>query len=195
MALFGMTIKKRYKTSVGGFHAEYLDKSVARKRGKSIGLGRTFGSAFSLMIGGFMCYTALHYIPAYLGTHKILAMTQIDDSASRLVDDGSQRATFMAYLDFFEIKRAYLRPGQSIQAQYDLPEGATLELSIRQCRPAFIIEIFDCQIVSEKTARVVNDKVGTQRFIFQDKGFYLFDERVTLPNGKAGKYRVVWSRT
>ena len=195
MALFGMRIKKRYKTSVGGFHAEYLDKPAARRRSKPMGLGRTFGSALSLMIGGFMCYTALHYIPAYLGTHKFLAMTQIDDSASRLIDDGSQRATLMAYLDFFKIKRAYLRPGQSIQAQYSLPEGATLDLYIRQCRPAFIIEIFDCQIVNEKAAKVINDKIGTQRFMFQDKGFYLFDERVTLPSGKAGKYRVVWSRT
>jgi len=194
MALFGMKMKRRRKSSVGGFHAEYLDKAAARRRGKSIGLGRTFGSAVSLLIGGFMCYVALHYIPAYLGTHKILAMSNINDSASRLVDDGSQKSKMMRYLDLFKIKRAYLRSGQSIQVQYALPEGAVMDIYIKRCRPALILEIFDCQVVSEKTAQIVNDKVGTQRFMFQDKGFYLFDERVTLKDGTPQKYRVVWSR-
>lgn len=194
MSFFGKDLRKSRKSSVGGFHAEYLDKKTTRKRGKPMGVGRTFSSAMALLIGGFMCYIALHYIPAYLGTHKILAMSNVDNSAARLVDDGSQRSKMMVYLDLFKIKRAYIRPGQSIQAQYALPEGATLDLYIRQCRPALVIEIFDCEVVSEQTARVSNDKVGTRKFTFGDEGFYLFDERVTLPDGKPYKYRVVWSR-
>jgi len=127
--------------------------------------------------------------------HKILAMSTFDDSASRYVDNGSQGSKLTAYLDLFDVKRGYIRPGQSIQVQYALPEGAQLDLYIRRCRSAFIIEIFNCQVVSERTAQVVNDKVGTRQFIFQDEGFYLFDEQVTLTSTQSPKYRVIWSRT
>jgi len=140
-----------------------------------------------------MCYVALHYIPAYLGLQKVVAISNLDNSAARLAKD-DEIALLSSYIDPFRMKRTYLRSGQSIQAQYSLPEGATLNLSIKRCRPALIIEIFDCQVIGEKTARVTRDKVGTQRFQFQEAGFYLFDEHVTQPTAKDQKFRVVWSR-
>jgi len=65
MALFGMRIKRR-REKIGGFHAQYIDKGAKKKR-HSMGIGRTFSSATTLIIGGAMCYISLHYIPAYLG--------------------------------------------------------------------------------------------------------------------------------
>lgn len=191
MALFGMEMKRRRK-KVGGFHAEYIDKGALKKR-KSMGLGRTFGSATTLIIGGAMCYVALHYIPAYLGLNKVLSFSNLDTSAS-VAPESSQWAALSSYADAFRIKRTYLKSGQTIQAQYALPEGATLELVIQRCRSAFIVEIFNCQVVSEETARVKNDKDGTQRFRFPEAGFYRFDERVTLAPNNVKNYRVVWSR-
>jgi len=191
MALFGMEIKRRRKR-VGGFHADYIDKGAPKKR-KSMGLRRTFGSATTLVIGGAMCYVALHYIPAYLGLNKILAFSDLDTTSS-VAPESSQWATLSSYADAFRIKRTYLRSGQEIQAQYALPEGATLDLVIQRCRPAFVVEIFKCQVINEETARVSNDKLGTQRFRFSEAGFYRFDEKVTLAPDNAENYRVIWSR-
>jgi len=191
MALFGIKMKPRHK-NIGGFHAEYIDTSATRKR-KPMGIGRTFGSATTLIIGGAMCYVALHYIPAYLGLNKILAFSDLDTSAS-VAPESSQWAALSSYADAFRIKRTYLRPGQTIQAEYALPEGATLDLVIQRCRPAFVVEIFKCQVISEETSRVSNDKLGTQHFRFPESGFYRFDEKVTLSPDNIKSYRVVWSR-
>lgn len=191
MAIFGMKMKRRRKT-VGGFHAQYIDQG-ARKKRKSMGIGRTFGSASTLIIGGAMCYVSLHYIPAYLGLNKILSFSDLDTSAS-VAPESSQWAALSSYADAFRIKRTYLKSGQTIQAQYALPEGATLDLVIQRCRPAFIVEIFKCQVINEETARVSNDKLGTQRFRFPEAGFYRFDERITFATNNVKDYRVVWSR-
>ena len=191
MALFGMEMKRRRK-KVGGFHAQYIDKGALKKR-KSMGLGRTFGSATTLIIGGAMCYISLHYIPAYLGLNKILAFSDLDTSAS-VAPESSHWAALSSYADAFRLKRTFLREGQTIQAQYALPKGAKLDLVIQRCRPAFVVEIFKCQVINEETARVRNDQLGTQRFRFPEAGFYRFDERVTLAPNNQKNYRVVWSR-
>lgn len=191
MALFGMDMKKRRKT-IGGFHAQYIDKGSGKKR-RSMGLGRTFGSATTLIIGGAMCYVALHYIPAYLGLNKLLSFSDMDTTSS-VAPESSQWAALSSYADAFRIKRTYLRQGQTIQAQYALPAGAKLDLVIQRCRPAFIVEIFNCQVISEETARVTNDKDGAQRFRFPEAGFYRFDEKVTLAPDNVKNYRVIWSR-
>ena len=191
MAIFGIKMKRRRK-AVGGFHAQYIDKGATRKR-KSMGLGRTFGSATTLIVGGAMCYVALHYIPAYLGLNKILSFSDLDTSSS-VAPESSQWATLSSYADAFRLKRTYLRPGQTIQAQYALPEGAKLDLVIQRCQPAFIVEIFKCRVINEETARVTNDKLGTQRFHFPEAGFYRFDEKVTLAPNNVKNYRIVWSR-
>ena len=191
MALFGMEMKRRHK-KLGGFHAEYIDKRIDKKR-KSMGLGRTLGSATSLIIGGTMCYVALHYIPAYLGLNKVLSLSDLNTSSSVAPED-SQWASLTSYVDAFRIKRTYLRQGQEIQAEYALPEGATLDLIIQRCQPAFIVEIFKCQVISEETAQVKNNKVGAQRFHFPEAGFYRFDEKVTLAPDNVKNYRVIWSR-
>lgn len=191
MALFGMELKRRNK-KIGGFHAQYIDKGASKKR-KSMGVGRTFGSATTLIIGGAMFYIALHYIPAYLGLNKILSFSDLDTSSSVAVES-SQWATLSSYADAFRIKRTYLRPGQTIQAQYAIPEGAKLDLIIQRCQPAFIVEIFKCQVINEETARIRNDKLGTQRFRFPKAGFYRFDEKITLAPNNTKDYRVIWSR-
>jgi len=191
MALFGMEMKRRRK-KVGGFHAQYIDKGATKKR-KSMGLGRTFGSATTLIIGGAMCYVALHYIPAYLGLNKVLSFSDLNKSSS-VAAESSQLATLSSYADAFRIKRTYLRPGQTIQAEYAIPQGAKLDLVIQRCRPAFIVEIFKCQVISEETAQVRNDKLGTQRFSFPEAGFYRFDETITMAPNNIKNYRVVWSR-
>jgi len=191
MALFGMEMKRRHK-KVGGFHAQYIDQMPKKKR-EPMGLARTLGSAITLIFGGTMCYVSLHYIPAYLGLNKVLSFSDLDKSSS-VAADSSQWATLSSYVDAFRIKRTYLRPGQTIQVQYAIPEGAKLDLVIQRCRPAFVIEIFQCKVMSEETAQIRNDKLGTQRFRFPEAGFYRFDETITMAPNNVKDYRVIWSR-
>jgi len=191
MALLGMDVKRRRK-AVGGFHAQYIDKGALKKR-RPLGLKRTFGSATTLIIGGAMCYVALHYIPAYLGLNKVLSFSDLDTSSS-VAPESSQWAALSSYADAFRLKRTYLRPGQTIQAQYALPKGAKLDLVIQRCRPAFIVEIFKCQVINEQNSVVKNERNGTQRFVFPEAGFYRFDEKITLAPNNVKNYRVVWSR-
>ncbi|WP_026940863.1 hypothetical protein [Hellea balneolensis] len=191
MPLFGIDIIRRRK-KIGGFHAEYIDKGALKKR-KSLGLARTFGSATTLIIGGAMCYIALHYIPAYLGLNKILSFSELDTSSS-VAPESSQWAALSSYADAFRLKRTYLRPGQTIQAQYAIPKGASLELIIQRCQAAFVLEIFNCNVMTEEKVRITSDQRGTQRFRFPEAGFYRFQDTITHAPNNIKNYRVVWSR-
>jgi len=74
MALFGIKMTKRRMSPLGSFHTEVEDVNSFFKRGtarKPLGLVRAFFSGLSLILGGMMCYVALHYIPAFLQTQKI----------------------------------------------------------------------------------------------------------------------------
>lgn len=192
MAGFSLKLKRRYKKKSGSYHTDYQNLRSNPKKMK-MGFGITLGSASSLILGVFSFYVALHYIPAYLGLQKIIAFSELDNSAARLAKD-DEFSVLSAYMDPFRIKRTYLRAGQSMQIQYALPEGSKLEIEINHCRAAFIVEIFKCEVVSQKKLVVKNDKIGTQRFTFDEEGFYLFDETVIQRTAKQEKFRVVWSR-
>jgi hypothetical protein len=192
MARFSIAHKRNKKKSIGGFHADYIDKPGKGLEKKSMGLGRTFGTAFSLILGGALCYVSLHYIPAFFNPKKIIGVTNATQSVSS-VEAQKNNFILSAYVDAFSLKRTYLREGQSIQASYDLPLGMDIELSIRRCKPVVIVEVFKCDNVGEKIVLIQNDRTGTQQFKFQGKGFYMFDERIIRQSGD-DEFRVIWSR-
>jgi len=178
MALFGIKMTKRRMSPLGSFHTEVEDVNSFFKRGtarKPLGLVRAFFSGLSLILGGMMCYVALHYIPAFLQTQKIFNSVTLEDAAIRLEDKGPIRKIFGPYIDAFSMQSTYLRSGHQIQAQFILPEGASLDLNIQQCRRVLVKEIFNCE--------------G-----FAEEGFYHFDHKITFLNGIADDYKVVWIR-
>lgn len=178
---------------MGGFHADYIDEpGKGLKKKKSLGLGRTFGSAISLSLGGMLCYVSLHYLPAFFNPKEIIGVSNATKSVNA-VQAEKNNFVLGAYIDAFSVKRTYLRDGQAIQASYDLPAGMDIELTIKRCRPILVVEVFKCENVGEKTVLINNDRTGTQRFKFQGKGFYMFDERI-IRQAKGQDYRVVWSR-
>ena len=77
-----------------------------------------------------------------------------------------------------------------MQVQY-AARRRRMKIQINQCRPAFDVEIFSCEVVSKKVSFVKNDKNGTQRFQFKDAGFYLFDKTIVQKTQSPQKYRVV----
>ena len=197
MALFGIKMKKKRAVAYGSYHIYSDDEHSFHKRVKnkeSIGIARAIFSGLSLSFGVIMCYIAMHYVPAYVQTHKIISSTNIDTSPKRLENKGPIRKIFGPYIDAFSLQRTYLRKDQEIQAQFILPKGATLDLSISQCRRMFAIEILKCDVVMQHDVKVSNELIGTKAFQFPGKGFYHFNHKVTFANNTPADYKVVWTR-
>lgn len=194
MALFGMDVKRRSKRA-GTFHVDNINNRGKLKANRTMSNVRLLGSAISLTVGGFMLYSAMHYVPSYFGAHKVLSLSNLDSAAEAMVPGDKNGNILSPYMDLFEIQRTYLRPGQRIQAQYDLERGTVVELRIRRCQQQFIVEVFDCNVIGEKTMTVRNKTTGSHEFTFKEAGFYMFDEKVIKQGrGKKPSY-VTWRRS
>lgn len=195
MALFGMTMKSRRKTNIGGFHAEYLNDRTAIRQRKQMGFLRSIFSGLSLLFGGGMIYVALHYIPAFVQPKQVLQFATGDSASLKTYDfDRKSKAhdIFGPYIKLFHLDRAYMKPGQKINIKYDLPKGAYAQLNIIQCRRAWIVEVFKCDVVSQFDTRTKRQS-GVESFALKEGGFYHFKQNVTdVPDGEP--YRIVWQR-
>ena len=194
MALFGMDVKRRSRRT-GTFHVDNINNRGTLKANRTMSNTRLVGSAISLAVGGLMIYSAMHYVPAYFGTHKVLSLTNLDSAAERVTPSQKDRNILSPYADLFEVQRTYVRPGQSIQAQYNLSRGTVVELRIRKCQQQFIVEVFDCRVIGEKTMTVQNMTTGSHQFTFKEAGFYLFDEKVITPGRGNQPSYVTWRRS
>lgn len=195
MPRFGLKTKSKRKAAIGGFHAEYLNDRVAIRQRKKMGLTRTIMSGVSLLFGSGMIYVSLHYIPAFVQPKKVLQFAYGDSGALKTYDfdrDSALHETLGPYLKLFHLDRAYMKPGQSVAIKYDLPEGAYANLDIIQCRRAWIIEIFKCDVVSTFNTTTKRQR-GVESFALSQGGFYHFKQNVVgVPEGE--NFRIVWER-
>lgn len=195
MARFGIKNKSRRKAGVGGFHAEYLNDRVGIRQRKQMGLLRTILSGVSLLFGGGMIYVAMHYIPAFVQPQKVLKFATGDSVALQTYDFDRKSKVhdiFGPYLKLFHMDRAYMKPGQKINIKYDLPKGAYANLDIVQCRRAWVVEIFECDVVSRFNSKTKR-RSGVESFALQQGGFYYFrHEAVGIPEGEP--FRIIWER-
>ncbi len=195
MARFGIQSKSRRKAAVGGFHAEYLNDRGTLRRRKKMGLTRALFSGLSLLLGASMIYVGLHYIPAFVQPKQILKFASGDSAAMKTYDFDRNSKThelFGPYIELFNMDRAYMKPGQSINIKYDLPRGAYANLDIVQCRRAWVVEIFKCDVVSRFNTKTKRQR-GVESFALKQGGFYYFkQETIGVPEGEP--YRIVWER-
>lgn len=195
MALFGMTMKSRRKASIGGFHAEFLNDRTAIRQRKQMGYLRTLFSALALLFGGLMIYVSMHYIPAFVQPRKILKFASNDAVALNTYDfdrNSKIHKVLGPYVELFHLDRAYIKPGQRIDIKYDLPTGAYADLEIIQCKRAWVIEIFDCRVISKFSTKTKRSR-GAESYALDIGGFYHFRENVVgVPEGES--YRIKWER-
>lgn len=163
-------------------------------RTASMGSGRMLGTAVSLVLGLTLCFAALHYVPTLLRPTQAIDSLVSPSKKSMLEMDRNRLQRFGVYAQSFLLRRTYLRGGQGLTVHYSLPEGATLDLHIKQCRRMFIVEVFHCTPVSQQTVTIENKMGGQRALKFAEPGFYHFDETVTLKDPD-GLYRLVWFRT
>lgn len=195
MARFGIKSKSHRKAAIGGFHAEYLNDRGSIRQRKKMGLTRTIFSSMSLLLGGGMIYVSMHYIPAFVQPKQILKFATGDSAALQTYDfdrKSKLHSAFGPYIKLFHLDRAYMKPGQSIDIKYDLPKGAYANLDIVQCRRAWVLEIFKCDVVGRFNTKTKR-KSGIESFALKQGGFYYFKhEAINIPGGEP--YRIVWER-
>jgi len=195
MPRFVLKTKSKRKTGIGGFHAEYLKDRDAIRQRKKMGATRALFSGLSLLTGGVMVYVSLHYIPAFVQPKRVLQFASGDSAALNTYDFDRNSAlyeTFSPYVKLFHLDRAYMKPGQSIAIKYDLPPGAHANLDITQCRRAWVVEIFKCDVVSTFNTKTKRQR-GVESFALSQGGFYHFKQNVVgVPEGE--NYRIVWER-
>ena len=155
---------------------------------------RLLGTAASLILGLTLCFAALHYVPTLMRPTQVVDSLVSPSKKSMLEIDRSRLQRFGVYAESFLLRRTYLRAGQGLTVHYSIPEGATLDLHIKQCRRMFILEVFHCTAISQQTVTIDNNMAGQRALKFAEPGFYHFDETVTLTN-PGGDYRLVWVRT
>lgn len=187
---------KKYKAGSGTFHYNTDPGKNKRKlrNGRSMSDGRIVRTSVSLLIGGFVCYCALHYVPAYVNTAKIISLSNIDIPTARSTDE-SQSSTVSAYSDLFNARRTYFRSGQSILVEYNLPNKANLNLKITACQRVLLFEIFKCIPKNTQTIRIQNETTGTQKFTFETGGFFEFNDTVIRHSTRLQPYEVIWRRS
>ncbi len=142
-----------------------------------------------------MIYVAMHYIPAFVQPKQVLKFATGDAPAMNTYDFDRKSKLyefFGPYIKLLHMDRAYMKPGQSINIKYDLPKGAHAQLDIVQCRRAWVIEIFKCDVVSQFTTKTKRQS-GVESFELKQGGFYHFRETaIGIPAGEP--YRIVWER-
>ncbi|MGJ8561155.1 MAG: hypothetical protein ACSHX3_13045 [Litorimonas sp.] len=158
-----------------------------------LGPWRTLGSAVSIILGITLCYAGLHYIPTLLRPSQVIDSFVSPSQKSILDIDRNRFQRFGVYAQSFLLRRTYLRAGQGIEVHYSIPEGASLDLHIKQCRRMFIGEVFHCIPVSQQTVRIENKTHGTRALKFAEPGFYHFDETVNLKSPDQ-PFKLVWVR-
>ena len=195
MARFSIQNKSRRKAGVGGFHAEYLNDRTAMRQRKQMGFLRSIFSGLSLLFGAGMIYVSMHYIPAFVQPKKVLKFATADSAATRTYEFDRKSKIhefFGPYVKLLHLDRAYMKPGQSIDIKYDLPKGAHAKLEIVQCRRAWVVEVFRCDVVSQFSTRTKRQS-GVESFALKQGGFYHFRQKaVAIPEGEP--YRIVWER-
>lgn len=162
--------------------------------GKPIGPRRTLLSALAISLGLFLVYVALHYIPAHIRPVGVVGLTTENGRLTKTVHKKSPIPVIGNYLDAFQIRRTFLREGQTLEARFIVPEGSEIQLHVRQCRSAFGVEVFYCDVTSHDTVTIVQEGYGRRTLTAPRDGFYYFDERVKTPEADA-PYKIVWART
>ena len=161
--------------------ARRMRQSYTRKS-----VGRFVSSWAALSLGLASCYVAMFYVPSLINVKKALAISTPESQSARL--DHRKDNVLTPYLKMFEMKRAYMRAGQSLNAQYNLPRGQQLDLEIVKCRSAVVVEVFRCDPVGVQRISLAAG-TGAHQIRIPESGFYHFQEV-----GSATDYRVVWKR-
>lgn len=188
----------------------WVNKTITRDKRKSYdevrgiqtkrGTLRYYLSIVTLAFGAILAYTSAHYVGAFISVNKAVALS------------GKSHTDSIAHTEVYRYvtkiigepnyKRVYLRKGQSIEAQYILPQGAQIDLEILQCKQRPILEVFSCKAISQSNSIIKGKRNGSHKIKVAYSGFYYFSAKVSPPElvdkyttaGVNNDYSLIWRR-
>lgn len=176
----------------------YYFHPPAEPKVRKSGLSRVVFTSLTFLLAAFMFYVAMHYVPALTSPSKTIRFatdSQTIPSQSTATENqgGSILSKIAApYQNLFLLDRAYLRSGETVQITFDLPETATVDLRIVQCKRMWVVEIFHCNVLSEFTSQKGPGK-GLVKYTLGDAGFYHFRHKINNLQ-PTDSYSLVWER-
>ena len=189
MAVFKLPMsKKRVRSALMSTHdVDVSRRDLRRHEATRMGPVRFVFSWMALALGISSLYTAAHYIPAFRSVDVVESGTDLE--RSDVLFDVEDTNPLAPYLDHFQLKRTYVKPGSTLSVQYRT-DGAPVDLFITQCRNVPVLEVFHCDPVAVREVGI-SDRSGRREFRFREGGFYHLGEHA--PDD--ARYRVVWRRT
>ena len=97
------------------------------------------------------------------------------------------------YLNYLLMNQGYLKVGQGVNVNYQMPPGAELNLNVIKCSGPAVVEIYSCRGTIIKTLKVTQDSKMFDLTI-GESGFYKFEQTLTDTSPKNSSYKVVWKR-
>ncbi len=190
MSWVNRTIRRDERTSYNEV------RGISTKRGSA----RYYMSIIVLVMATVMFYVSAHYIGAFVNVNKAIAMSGTSQSDSIAHKEIYRRIAHIIGVP--DYKRVYLRSGQAIEAQYELPDGAQIELEIMQCKQRPILEVFKCKAIAQSTSIIKDRRSGSHEIQVGKSGFYYFSAKVSPPElenkyseaGIKSDYSLIWRR-
>ena len=163
---------------------------------RSMSNRRLIGSALSWILGLFIVYCAIFYVPAFVNLRSTMDVAGLKPKTAVLPAANEKPGVLTPYLRLLNARRGFFRSGQILQVDYALSPGTELTLTIRKCEAPVIVEIFTCNSVQDQTIRISKPREGSQMFRVSEAGFYYYSETTRNLDGSEDEkpHVVLWRR-
>lgn len=156
---------------------------------------RLFASAAALLLGIFLSYCSLFYLPAFASDSQILRMSSEAKVTPQLGHMRSKKGGwFTPYLDLLRMKRGYMVEGSEIEAIFAVSQPAQMTFAVTQCKKTPVVEVFKCNPINDSRVTVEKKHTGLVRFTIEEPGFYYVTESIKSISGDPAEYSVIWRR-
>lgn len=164
------------------------ERSVSNKRLMSTGL--------ALLLGSFLVFSSLFYIPAYKSKPTMVKISTPNGVTSNGEKEAKPDMTpgLTPFMEHLLLNRGYMRAGQTVSTSYVLPAGTRLKLVVTKCAGPAVVEVYSCGGTVVQAIEIGTRLEGKLDFIVQSKGFYHFTEEVIELSTSSPEYNVEWKR-
>lgn len=163
---------------------------------RSVNHKRFVFNVLALLLGGFLVFSSLFYIPAY-NSKPALANISSPNGAASSGEEVVRSDLTPGLTPFFEhllLNRGYMKAGQTVSTSYVLPAGTRLKLVVTKCAGPALVEVYSCGGTVVDAIEIGSRPEGKLDFIVQSKGFYHFTEEVIELSANSSEYTVEWKR-
>ncbi len=154
---------------------------------RSMSNGRLLGSALSLILGLFLAYASIFYVPAFFNIRGAFGIS----GAHPMAKAKSSKSPLQPFIDLINMDRTYLTAGQSVDVRYNFASGSKAELVFYKCQTLPIMEVFNCNPIVVDRISISHSRSGQKSLRIKSNGFYAFE---VVTNTAPSKYHIAWQR-